>query len=224
MSKKNWRFSMEGKGYYIALILCAAAIGITGYLYYRNNQTNLGETPEPQISATEPQKGGDVPTIITTPGGDSTTAEPTSPAPSTQKQKPGNITSPLSGETIMEHSMEMLCYNPTTRDWRVHDGIDIAAEAGTDVRAAADGTVYTIYDDEALGKTIVIRHDGGYVTKYASLGAEVSVTVGDTIQGGQVIGTVGNTALMETAIGDHIHFSVSCNGDIVDPNDFLKMG
>ena len=224
MSKKNWRFSMEGKGYYIALILCAAAIGITGYLYYRNNQTNLGDTPEPQISATEPQKVGDVPTIITTPGGDTTNAEPTNPAPSVQNTKPKNITSPLSGETIMEHSMEMLCYNPTTRDWRVHDGIDIAAEGGTDVRAAADGTVYTIYDDEALGKTVVIRHDGGYVTKYASLGAEVSVTVGDTVKGGQVIGTVGNTALMETAIGDHIHFSVSCNGDIVDPNDFLKLG
>ena len=118
--------------------------------------------------------------------------------------------------------MDSLSYNQTTRDWRVHNGIDIAAEAGTPVCAAADGTVYTVYEDETMGMTVVIRHDGGYTTQYASLAQEVSVAPGDTVALGQTIGCVGQTALMESAIGDHVHFSVSCNGEVVDPAQFLS--
>jgi len=72
-----------------------------------------------------------------------------------------------------------------------------------------------------MGMTVVIRHDGGYVTKYASLAQEVSVTPGDTVKVGQAIGTVGQTALLETAVGAHVHFSVTCDGEPVDPAEFL---
>lgn len=118
--------------------------------------------------------------------------------------------------------MDALSYNQTTRDWRVHDGMDIGAEAGTTVCAAANGTVYTVYDDESMGMTVVIRHDGGYTTQYSSLAQEVAVKAGDTVKAGQKIGSVGNSALLESAIGDHVHFSVSCNGEVVDPADFLS--
>ena len=117
--------------------------------------------------------------------------------------------------------MDALSYNQTTRDWRVHDGVDIAAEAGTAVCAAADGTVYTVYEDDTMGTTVVIRHEEGYTTKYASLAQEVSVAAGDTVTMGQAIGTVGQTALLESAIGDHLHFSVTCNGENLDPAEFL---
>ena len=85
----------------------------------------------------------------------------------------------------------------------------------------ADGTVYTVYEDDTMGTTVVIRHDGGYVTKYASLATDVKVSAGQTVSAGDAIGTVGCTALMETAIGDHLHFSVTCNGEDIDPNTFL---
>ena len=101
--------------------------------------------------------------------------------------------------------------------------MDIAAEAGATVRAAADGEVYSVYDDDAMGMTVVIRHQGGYTTRYASLSETVSVNPGDTVTAGQTIGTVGNTALMESAIGDHLHFAVTCDGNPVDPAKFLEM-
>ena len=82
--------------------------------------------------------------------------------------------------------------------------------------------MHTIFEDDTLGMTIVIRHDNGYVTTYASLAQEVSVASGDTVELGQTIGCVGQTALMESAIGDHVHFSVSCDGVLVDPEDFLN--
>lgn len=129
---------------------------------------------------------------------------------------------PVNGPVITAYAMECLAYNETTRDWRVHDGIDIAAEAGTAVCAAADGTVYTTCTDDALGTTVVIRHEGGYVTVYSSLSDSLAVKAGDTVKMGQTIGTVGNTATTETAIGDHLHFSVTCNGQSLDPRDVFS--
>ena len=119
--------------------------------------------------------------------------------------------------------MDCLSYNETTRDWRVHNGIDIAAEAGTTVKAAAAGTVYSVFKDETMGYTVVIRHDGGYVTKYASLDENVTVKAGDTVAMGDAIGTVANTALLETAQGDHLHFSVTFNDNPMDPEAFFSM-
>ncbi len=221
MSKKKFSGSVSGKGYYIALVLCAVAIGLTGFLYYRNAKDTPDTLQDPAVTVggenAEPDK--DVQAVA--PQGDgqhNTEPQDNTPLP----QKPAKTTAPVKGETIAEYSMDALCYNQTTRDWRVHDGVDIAAEAGTQVCAAADGTVYTVYEDETMGMTVVIRHDSGYTTKYASLSEEVSVKVGDTVTAGQVIGTVGASALLETAIGDHVHFSVSCDGKVIDPAVFLS--
>lgn len=230
MSNQKFSGNLSGKGYYIALILCAVAIGITGYLYYHN-----ASTAEPELSGTastvgnvRPTGGGDVQAIATQP----TALTPDVPSPSTgttptTPTKPGSITktaSPVSGETVAGYAMDVLSYNETTRDWRVHNGVDIAAETGTVVCAAADGTVYTVYEDETMGTTVVIRHADGYVTKYASLDKAVSVTPGQTVTVGQAIGTVGQSALLETAIGEHVHFSVTRDGVTIDPADFLKLG
>ena len=201
---------LGGKGYYIALILCAAAIGISGYVYYRNlNQsTDVLATVGNDLSVAATQPG------TTDPGN---TQEPT--------EKPTMKTAaPVAGETVAEFAVDCLGYNETTRDWRTHHGVDIAAEAGTTVCAAADGTVYSVYEDESLGTTVVITHDGGYTTKYASLAEEVSVEPGSTVTMGQAIGTVGNTALLENSLAPHVHFSVTCNGTSVDPQEFLSLG
>jgi len=62
------------------------------------------------------------------------------------------------------------------------------------------------------------------VTCYASLDKGLKVSAGDAVAMGQQIGTVGNTALLESAIGDHVHFSVSCDDKPMDPMEFLRMG
>ena len=219
MSKKKFTGNISGKGYYIALILCAVAIGITGYLYYRNaDDTTQLQNPTVSADVTTPGKQ-DVQVVATQPN---TTDPQPSSSESNSGKKPGKIAKPASGEVISDYSMEALSYNQTTRDWRVHNGMDIAGEAGTAVCAAADGEVYTVYEDETMGMTVVIRHDGGYTTSYASLAQEVAVAPGDKVTAGQTIGYVGSTAMLESAVGDHVHFSVSCNGELVDPNEFLN--
>ena len=212
-----------GKGYYIALILCAAAIGITGFLYYRNAEELQPVIQEPQsqevpAAATE----GDLPVVATQPAG-SGVPDATDPSVPAEK-KPMKTAAPVSGETVAAYSMDCLSYNQTTRDWRVHNGVDIAAEARTEVLAAADGTVYTTYTDDIMGTTVVIRHQDGYTTQYASLSEDLLVSPGDSVVLGQAIGTVGETALIETTVGPHVHFSVLKQDAAVDPAEFLSLG
>ena len=220
MSKKKFSGNISGKGYYIALILCAVAIGVSGYLYYRNvndDQANL------QNQVTEPaavsQEDG-VEAAATQPVG-----EENQPAKEQETQPPKAAKPvavwPVKGETVMEYAVEALAYNQTTRDWRTHDGVDIAAEAGSTVCAAADGEVYSVYEDETMGMTVVLVHEGGYTTRYASLSDDVTVSAGDKVEAGQTIGYVGDSALLESGIGDHVHFAVSCSGKTVDPMEFL---
>jgi murein DD-endopeptidase MepM/ murein hydrolase activator NlpD len=218
-NQKNTGRSFNGKGYYIALILCAAAIGISGYLYYQNNDPNNASLADPTAGVGDPN-GNDIQVVAPDPTKKpSVGILPTQPAEGTLKTG-----LPVSGQTIMDYAMDCLSYNPTTRDWRVHNGIDIAAAAGTKVTAAADGKVYTVYEDEALGTTVVVRHEGGFVTMYASLDKQVDVKAGDTVALGQTLGYVGNSALLETAVGDHVHFCVTQNDKSVDPAEFLKLG
>ena len=217
-NKKTSGFGIRGKGLYIALVLCAAAIGITSYVTNRNNTES--DTPQSvEAAATQPPLPEDVQAVAAEPTAENVQA----PAEPTQPEML-KTTAPLAGKEVFGYSMEALSYNQTTRDWRTHDGVDIAAEAGTEVVAAADGEVYTTYEDETLGHTVVIRHAQGYTTRYSSLSEDLQVKPGDRVTMGQVIGTVDSTALVETVLGPHLHFSVSYRDTPMDPAEFLSLG
>ena len=217
----------SGKGYYIALILCAAAIWITGYVFFRSTEPRqevaVEETFQDVLVGT--LENEDVAVIATEPSTKTTTPSTVQPATTAPTEKKAMKTvSPVSGAEISGYSMEALSYNQTTRDWRVHNGIDLAAEAGAEVVASADGEVYTVYEDDALGHTVVIRHDDGYTTCYSSLGEEICVKPGDQVTAGQPIGCAADSAITESTLGSHVHFSVTCHDEPMDPAEFLALG
>ena len=223
-NKRNSR-GVFGKGYYIALILCAAAIGITGYLY-AESETDTEEVIAQETQAEEifqvDSPGEDVPVLATRPR--ETTPVPTQTLPPATEKRAMKTMSPVSGDAIYGYSMEALSYNQTTRDWRVHNGIDLAAEEGTQVVAAADGEVYTVYEDDSMGHTVVIRHDDGYTTRYASLSDSIPVRPGDQVTMGTVIGYAADSAITESTMGSHVHFSVTFYDEPMDPAEFLMLG
>ena len=213
----------SGKGYYIALVLCAAAIGITSYVT-RPSKDKQPDTPpllQAESAETAPSQQTQALEAL------ATEAPEESPVPSSapQQTQPEKLRTapPLSGSVTTLYAMDSLSYNETTRDWRVHNGVDYPGELGDPVSAAADGTVISVREDDSLGTTVVLRHTGGYETTYQNLEESVPVQLGDKVVLGQTIGSVGATALTESAIGPHVHFSVAYQDMPMDPADFLNM-
>lgn len=99
-----------------------------------------------------------------------------------------------------------------------HGGIDIAASYGSPVRAAAAGTVIYTGRDGGYGRTILIDHGDGLVTRYAHL-SRIDVAPGEVVSGGEVIGAVGESG---RATGPHLHFEVLVNGSQRNPLGYLR--
>lgn len=99
-----------------------------------------------------------------------------------------------------------------------NDGIDIAAAAGTPVKAADGGTVvYAGNEVRGLGNLLLVSHSGGYITAYAHLD-QMSVAKGATVKKGQTIGTVGNSG---GASEPQLHFEIRSRNKPVDPAGLL---
>lgn len=213
----------SGKGYYIALVLCAAAIGITSYVT-RPSKDKQPDTP-PLLQAESTETASSQQTQALEALATEAPEESLVPSSAPQQTQPEKLRTapPLSGSVTTLYAMDSLSYNETTRDWRVHNGVDYPGELGDPVSAAADGTVISVREDDSLGTTVVLRHTGGYETTYQGLEESVPVQLGDKVVLGQTIGSVGATALTESAIGPHVHFSVAYQDMPMDPADFLNM-
>lgn len=129
---------------------------------------------------------------------------------------------PLSGEVIKIYSADKLIYSETLQSWRTHDGVDIKANLGTNVKSVEKGIIEKIYDDSFLGTTIVIDHGQGYKSIYCNLDNNVSVKEKQAISKLSIIGKVGNTAIGEIKDEPHIHFMLMFNNKVIDPTSKIK--
>ncbi len=100
-----------------------------------------------------------------------------------------------------------------------NSGVDYILNETFEVVSVLDGTVTNVKQDDILGTIVEIKHDNNYVTTYQSL-SEVSVKKDDTVTQGQVIGKSGTNKL-DKDMGNHLHFEVYVNGQVVDPNLYL---
>lgn len=108
--------------------------------------------------------------------------------------------------------------HPVTGAHRLHAGVDIGAPAGAPVRAAAPGTVTFAGSLGGYGTTVTIDHGGRISTLYAHQ-TTTTVTVGEQVRAGEIVGRVGSTGL---STGPHLHFEVSVAGTAADPLGWLR--
>lgn len=227
---------MAGKGFYIVLLLCVTALGVSGYYLFSglnepdkpvSGKATVVVTPAPTpTQVTAPTAAPVPPTTAAprpteTPAAEKTavltTPEPTAPPTATASV----FTWPVKGEVQRSWSTETLAYDETMGDWRTHPGIDIASPLGTQVMAVAGGTVSDLYTDDMMGTTVVILHADGVMSTCSNLAPVPTVEIGDTVRTGDVIGSVGSNAIAESAQEAHIHLSMTKDGVSVDPLEYL---
>ena len=109
-------------------------------------------------------------------------------------------------------------YHPILGYYRLHTGVDMAADYGRQIKAARDGVVILADVWGGYGRTVVIDHGGGVSTLYAHQ-SSLSVSYGQAIKAGTVIGKVGTSGL---STGAHLHFEVRVGGEPVDPAPYLN--
>jgi murein DD-endopeptidase MepM/ murein hydrolase activator NlpD len=232
--------AMEGKGFYLVLFLCAAVVGASAWLLLSGVRSDVDEieTAERTVDVSDAQ-------VTMVPAGnfqEPWEAEPAEPAgepeveeedweASAYEEEDVEVFSggagyvwPVRGGIEVPYAVETLRYDATMADWRTHDGIDIACAMGDQVIAAAAGTVTGVWDDPLYGTTVEIDHENGVHTVYANLAAEPPVWEGDTVTMGQVIGSVGGTALAETNEVPHLHLTATRDGERIDPMELLPSG
>lgn len=152
-----------------------------------------------------------------------TDAPVTTPAAPTDVESPLELKLPVEGNLIAQHDETAQVWSDTMRDYRVHLGIDIATEENAPVYAAADGVVAQVYEDVRLGYCISIKHSDNVYTVYSNLGAQPAdgIAAGVNVKGGQLIGSVGNSAMVEIAEEPHLHFEMKVEDVSVDPLDYF---
>lgn len=218
---KNTRIHklVGGKGIYITLGACLLAIGGAGIAAYNRAVTKINKDLTfslPDSSITQSERQADNKTECVKKDDSSEAAQEADEKLFTQP----NVM-PVNGEVINPFSNGELVKSETLGVWKTHDGVDIAADSGAQVKSMNRGEVTKIWQDALWGNCITIDHGDGIIGHYYNLSAAITVEEGDEVESGQVIGAVGDTAQIEAAQPSHLHFGLKRNGEWIDPISFI---
>lgn len=231
--RKTKKSFFGSKGMYVALALClCGALGTTWYSVNKaldgidENDPFVSQAGEENSKKEQPSPSQDTElTSQQTYSEDlSTSSEQESssePQQVSQEVSPTLYIMPVTGEIINDFSDHMVVKNITLDDWRTHDGIDIKADVTTPVKCVTDGVVKEIYKDELMGTVVVVEHSGNVESYYCNMNDLVNVSVGQEIEIGHVLGSVGSSAISESCLEDHLHFAVKVDGEWADPIEVL---
>ncbi|MCI8650344.1 MAG: M23 family metallopeptidase [Anaerotruncus sp.] len=243
--KSKFSKFMAGKGFYVALAICVIGAGTAAWVAVDktidriDGNNNEIVRQEPSSSRSDPsygfpdleeagkaQSGIEAPSSSSAPS--SSTPQSSSSAASSAPSEPSELVAaqpqpqaasfvlPAAGEIFAPFSNGELVKNPTLKEWRTHDGIDIRAEEGSVVKAVSDGVVTAVSDDPLMGMTVEIEHSSKLVSIYCGLNKKVNVKQGDQVTIGQEIGKVGEIPC-EVSLESHLHFAMKQDGKWVDP-------
>ncbi|MBQ9806413.1 MAG: M23 family metallopeptidase [Clostridia bacterium] len=190
----------------VILLTLAVVLAITA----ANNQAKKDEVPDDVITdnnqaPSEPEK-------------------PDNTQPTVQDEPIPELALPVSGKLIKNHSVDVQVFSQTLKDWRVHLGVDIATAANAAVCSVADGTVAQIWEDPMMGWSVAVSHSGECMTVYKNLSKDLAegITLGSTVKKGQLLGYVGDSAMLELAEDPHLHMEMTVKGLQVDPLDYFS--
>lgn len=127
---------------------------------------------------------------------------------------------PVQGSIIMPYDMESTVYYSTLDEYRCNPGLVIQSAKGTAIKAAADGVITTLCEDDELGICINQAIGDGYIATYGQI-INPEVSEGDFVEAGQTIAYVNEPTRYYTKEGDNIYFAIAKDGNPVDPLNFI---
>ena len=228
------KFSGKKIAYYAVLTVSVLIIALISFLSYKSVQNSLAdekidnEVTEntdtvdnnvEKIAKDESEQELTVQLPEETETNKIVTEQPKTEQPVVETKK---YVMPLEGEITTPFSLETPVYSVTLKDWRIHDGIDISANIGTNVVAVNDGVIEEITSDDLFGIVVTIKHTDGKKSTYSNLADNIELEKGQIINRGDIVGTVGDTAISEISDGPHLHFEMSENGNKIDPLTVIK--
>lgn len=177
------------------------------------------ETPDPTDKVTDKVTDR----VTDEPTDEPSTEKPTDKPSSSVGNKLPSFILPVSGNLTREHDPSLQVFSPTMQDYRVHLGIDLSTKADAPVYAAADGKISKIWVDTLMGYCIAIKHSGDCVTVYKNLAETLpeGIAEGVSVRSGQLIATVGESAMVEIADEPHLHFEMTVGDLAVDPLEYF---
>jgi len=237
-SKGKFSRFLSSKGFYVALAVClvgasaatwvAVSRTITG-IEDSNNQMLQKESLFGEFPTLEEAEKNvpDVPKQYSPPSSSSSTASSSS-EPAKEPEEPSSAQTsvtvtqtlayalPAKGTITNSFSDGELVKNKTLGDWRTHDGIDIAANKGDDIYAAADGVVTGIVHTPLWGTVVTVSHVDGHETIYSGLDSNLPIQEGENVMVKQVIGKL-DSIPCELEQESHLHFAMKKDGSWIDP-------
>ncbi len=200
--------------YFILMIVCILAIGAMITVAAVVN-ANRDEPDTPVINTPDP-----------TPE-DPTPGQPEDPNPGKPEDPKPFVflmTSPFAQTSVdIGFDDTNLVHNPTQGHWATHLGVDLVADAGTQVLCGFDGKVSKVTKDPFWGTSVTIEHEGGFVSTYKLL-ADVTLETGAQVKQGDVLGVVSADGVAEIAQTPHIHLELTKDGKAVDVMQYLPEG
>lgn len=128
---------------------------------------------------------------------------------------------PVQGNILLPYDMESTVYYSTLDEYKCNPGIVIQSSQGTAIKAAADGVITLIDEDDELGVYINQAIGNDYIATYGQI-INPEVAAGDFVEAGQTIAYVNEPTRYYTKEGDNIYFAIAKDGESVDPLDFIN--
>ena len=206
---------IKRRAVYLVLALCILAVGLSVTFMLINNQNDLTlDTDNDKPVIVEPDQ-----TPVDKPD-DTPVDEPeVDPTP---VEKEVFFIIPVANPTSVVDYSETMVFNSTLNRFSSHMAMDFFSPEGSDVYAVYDGKVVSIETTFLQGTTITVDHGNGLYTIYNSLADGESVSVGQNVEQGDVIGQVSLSNRQEYKAGAHLHFEVKENGQLINPYKYLE--
>lgn len=211
----------------IAVSLLVAATVVITAVAIAGNRAKKDEIDTPETKAPVTQTPDDTkPPETQSPTdteNDAPTVKPNTPPSVSVEDKLPSFVLPVSGALYKEHDPTLQVFSNTMNDYRVHIGVDIITEESAPVYAAADGKIDKIWEDTLMGYCIAVKHGGDCYTIYKNLAETLpdGIAEGVSVRSGQLIASVGESAMVEVAEEPHLHFEMTVSDLSVDPLEYF---